>query len=196
MENEAGSEGSDIYVQDALPPLIVENSQFRVKNQAALIVNRRSSFQISNSSFTGEAGLVRREPVLRCTDCRDNRLSFNTFQSLSVSSTVEAVFDGTWLGEMPSFTIEGNSFKDIEASNSGGALFVKWPGRLTVKRNTFQNIRAERAGSQGGAIYCSVVTPEAKIKIQDNLFRACQAEKGGAILWDHYEPLLLNNEFA
>ena len=165
IENEAGSEGSDIYVQDALPPLIVENSHFRMKNQAALIVNRRSSFQISNSSFTGESRPIRREPVLRCADCRDNKLSFNTFQSLSVSSTVEAIFDGNWLSEMPSFTIEGNSFKDIEASSSGGALFAKWPGRLTVRHNTFQNIRVDRVGSQGGAIYCSVPTPEADVEI-------------------------------
>ena len=73
---------------------------------------------------------------------------------------------------------------------------MKWPGRLSVRHNTFQNIRAERVGSQGGAIYCSTGNSEAEIIIQDNLFRACQAEKGGAILWDHYEPLLLNNEFA
>ena len=61
--------------------------------------------------------------------------------------------------------------------------------------HTFDNIKSEEPGSQGGAIYSSVQSANSVIEISSNSFRECQAEQGGAIMWDYREALLQNNAF-
>ena len=113
----------------------------------------------------------RTEPVLRCLDCRANRVSFNTFSNLEVSSVIEGNIDGNEVEETPSFIIQSNAFRNIKSSTSGGAISLNWVGSYSILHNTFDNIKSEEAGSQGGAIYSSVQSANSVIEINSNSFR-------------------------
>lgn len=88
-----------------MPPLIIQDSYFKVEDTVAPIVNRRSSFEIISSHFVGNISNSRKGPIIRCSECRMNKVQFNSFLSLSVSSILEINHEGTWLHEPPSFTI-------------------------------------------------------------------------------------------
>ena len=152
-------------------PLIIRDSNFMVQHNSASIVNRRSAFEIMDSLFTGDAQLERTEPVLRCLDCRVNKVSFNTFSHLQVSSVIEGNIDGNEVEETPSIIIESNEFLNIKSSTSGGAIYLNWVGSYSIRHNTFNSIKSEVIGSQGGAIYSSVQSANSVIEINSNSFR-------------------------